>query len=152
MKQITRFVCFLLLFAMLLPTNVFAAEAAVDTQIIYLEDGSYITIEITTAKTRATSTTTGRKTYTYNGNDGVELWRVILSGSFTYNGTTSACANANCSVSITDDAWYVISKTSGKSGSSATADVTMGRKLLGITVNKETINITLTCDANGNLS
>lgn len=40
----------------------------------------------------------------------------------------------------------------GKSGNTATADLVMGRKFLGITVQKETLNMTLTCDANGNLS
>lgn len=75
-----------------------------------------------------------------------------MTGTFTYTGLVSTCSYAVVNVEIVDDAWYVVSKTAGHSSNTATADLVMGQKLLGITVNKETIEMILSCDANGNLS
>ncbi len=142
----------LLLFA-LVPMNVFASEE-VDggTEVIYLYDGSYITIQTELLPTRAAQTVTGKKTYTYKNSSDEEVWRAVFSGTFTYTGTTSTCTASSCTVTITNTSWYEVSKTTGKSGNTATADLVMGRKFLGITVQKETLNMSLTCDANGNLS
>lgn len=129
-----------------------AAENETNRDIILLDNGCYITVELNVLDSRAASVKTGNKVYRYYGSDGVEVWRATLYGTFTYTGTSSNCASASCTVSITDDAWYTISNSYAKSGNSAVADVVMGRKILGIKIDEETVSVRLTCDVNGNLS
>lgn len=153
MKHFIKVIACVLLLAMVLPSVVQATVVEEQTEnVIYFSDGSYITIEISTVETRASSTRTGKKTYVYNGKNGDEEWRAVLTGTFTYTGTTATCTASSGSVTIANDAWYTVSKTASKSGSSAILDLTMGRKFLGITVEKKTINMKLTCDKNGTLS
>lgn len=153
MRSFTKTICVLLLCTILVPQNVLAATSATETEAcIYFEDGSYISIEISAIETRSSTIKRGNKTYIYKNSDGVEQWRAVLYGTFTYTGTSSTCTASSCSVTTSNSNWYEVSKTIGKSGSSATAELVMGRKLLGITVDKETVNMILTCDANGNLS
>ena len=137
----------------LLPTNTYAAaNLEADTNIIYLDDGSYITVELTWADTRATNTKTATKTYTNKASNGDEQWRAVLRGTFTYTGTTVACTAASCDVTITNTNWSIVSKSATKSGNAAVGELTMGRKFLGITVDKVPVSMRITCDANGNLS
>lgn len=149
MKRFFSYFLIVSMLLVLLPVQVNAAEA--DEEIIYLEDGSYISITVEEHGSRASGTKTGSKTYTYTY-DGGTAWKAILSGTFSYTGTSATCTNSGCSVTIYDSAWYTVSKSAGKSGNSATASVTMGRKSLGVTVAKVPISMKLTCDANGNLS
>lgn len=155
MKNFFRLFLLLVLVALMLPVGVFAASstpAYEPENIIRFEDGSYIIIELTSAETRASGTKTGTKTYTYYDNGGTEEWRAVLIGTFTYTGSSATCTASSCSVTITNTNWYEVSKTASKSGNTATAEVTMGRKWLGITVEKKTVPIQITCDANGNMS
>lgn len=137
----------------LLPTNTYAAtNSNAEASIIYLDDGSYITVELTWENTRATGTRTGSKTYVYKNSNGEEQWRAVLRGTFTYTGSTVACTAASCDVTITNTNWYIVSKSATKSGNAAVGELTMGRKFLGITVDKVPVSMRITCDANGNLS
>lgn len=123
-----------------------------DASILYFDDGSYITIQLSEAGGRAGGVKTGNKTYTYWDSKGVTVWKAVLTGTFSYTGTTATCTSCSCSVTIYDTAWYQVSKTTGKSGGTATAELTMGYKVLGITTKKVPVSMTLTCDADGNLS
>lgn len=153
MKHYLKILVLSVLICALLPVNTFAAtDIPKQENVIYFNDGSYITVTLSVIDSRASGTKTGSKTYTYRGNDGVEEWRAVLSGTFSYTGVTSSCTSSRCDVTITDTAWYIVSKTASTSGNSATAELTMGRKFLGITIDKETLNMRITCDANGNLS
>lgn len=127
-------------------------EVKEENNIIYLNNGCYISIELTTLKSRAAKSTTGSKTYRFYGADGNEEWRAVLQGTFSYTGTSSTCIGVNCNVTITDNDWYVVSQTTGRSGNTAIGNLTMGRKLLGITIDKESLKMQLSCDINGNLS
>ena len=129
-----------------------ADENETNSNIIYLDNGYYITVELNVTDSRATSTKSGNKVYVFRNSNGGEEWRATLYGTFTYTGASSLCTSASCTVSITNTAWYTISNTYSKSGNFATADVVIGRKFLGIKIDEETISIRLTCDANGNLS
>lgn len=152
MKPITRIVAVLLIFA-LLPICGFAAEVPTSSEnIIYLEDGSYLVVEIFSTETRATSLKTGGKSITYNSSQGEAQWKATILGNFSFNGTTSTCTDCSLRVDIYETNWYEISQETSYSGNTAYAELTMGRKLLGIKVGEETVNITLTCDKNGNLS
>jgi len=152
---VKKFGCYLvvviLLFGMVFG-QVNATEITNTEEIIYLENGDYIAVELVVIDSRATSTKTGKKSYIYKNSNGTEEWRATLSGTFAYTGTTATCTASSCTTSVSDSAWYEISKSAGKSGSSATGEVTMGEKFLGITINRESISIKLTCSATGTLS
>lgn len=153
MKNYFRIMIATLLLLTMLPVSSFAAAKPVSSEhIIYLEDGSYITVELTQLDCRASGTKRGSKTYTHRSSSGEENWSAVLSGIFTYTGSSATCTAASCDVTITDTAWHVVSKTASPSGNSALGELTMGRKFLGITIDKETISMRITCDANGNLS
>ena len=148
-----RAVCLFLLISMLisvLPMN--GSATAEESKITYFEDGSYLLETVHSVQGRASGTVSGDKTSVYYGSDGAAGWSVVVSGSFTYANGVAICRSSTCSVTIYDSSWYTISKYASKSGASAIANVTMGRKSLGITVDQLSATVTLTCDGDGNLS
>lgn len=148
-----RILCFILMSAMLLyviPVQSNAVEKNLET--IYFEDGSYMTAEVITKGTRASGSVSGSKPYTYYRSDGSAQWKATISGSFTYTGSSAICTSSSVDVTIYDSSWYTISKSSSKSGNTASASVTMGEKLGGVTVTKVPANLSLSCDKNDNLS
>lgn len=148
MKRIISVFLAIVLFIFAVPFGVYAEEYSV----IILEDGSYFTVEIEELGQRASGTKSGTKTYTYNSSSGTALWKAVVSGTFTYTGSSATCTASSCDVTIYDSDWYVVSKSASKSANNAIASVTMGQKVLGITVSKRTASLQLTCDASGNLS
>lgn len=130
----------------------FATERVNETEVIYFEDGSYITFTIEEIGTRASGTKTGTKACTYTDSDGDVNWQAVLTGTFSYTGTSATCTASSCSITIYNDAWYTVSKSATRSGNTASAAITMGRKVLGITVTKKDYQWSLSCDNNGNLS
>lgn len=128
------------------------SAAGTETTITYFEDGSYIIDVIEISKGRSSGSIQGSRTKSYYDNSGNLDWQAVLAGSFTYNGSSATCTSSSVSVTINDSAWYTISKGATKNANVASASVTMGCKILGVTYNKVTVPITLTCDANGNLS
>ena len=141
------------LLAALLPMNAYAAaDTQVNEAVVYFEDGSYMTVELTWAESRASGTKTGSKTYRFNNSNGVEQWRAVLRGTFSYTGSSATCTAASCDVTISNSSFYVVSKGVNKSGNAALCELVMGKKLLGVTVSKDKINMQITCDATGNLS
>lgn len=151
MKRIIAVFSLVILVAALFPLNVSAAQMA-DENTIWLEDGSYVVVSITDTGSRATSTKSGTKTYTYYSASDVIQWKAALSGTFTYTGSSSSCTASDCDITIYNSDWYIYTNMPSKSGNTAKAEITMKRKLLGVTVDTENLTITLTCDANGNLS
>lgn len=153
MKRVICSVLVAVLLTAVLPISTFAigVEDGI-TDVLYFDDGSYITVEVTTVSTRASKSITGDKTYTYYVDGGSASWKAVLTGSFTYNGKTATCTAASCSVTIYNSAWFTISKSASKSGNTAKASITMGKKMLGVTVSEVPIDITLKCDKDGNLS
>lgn len=149
MKRIVTSIILALLVFTMLPFSAFAAEDTSNyDEIIYLDNGDYITVEIGQVMARAT-TVKNSKTYTYRGIDGTVFWTAVLSGTFTYNGTTATCTASSCDVTISNSAWSLTSKTVGKSGGTATAELTMVQKFIGITVKTENISLSLTCSPTG---
>lgn len=136
-----------------IPTQAYASQVETENNnIIFFEDGSSITVSLDESSARASGTKTGRKTYTYKDANDVELWKAVLTASFTYTGSTSTCTSASCTVTISDSNWYEKSNTTSRSGNTATTELTMGKKFLGIPFTTFSYTLTLTCDANGNLS
>ena len=129
-----------------------SATSNTDDSVIYLDDGSYIVVTVSSFDTRASGTKSGSKSYNcYTPQDELE-WKAVLSGTFTYNGTSATCTSSSCNITVYDTSWYEVSKTATRSGNTAYATFTMGRKVLGITVSKREYSLTLSCDANGILS
>lgn len=149
MKRMISSVLFLAMLVLILPVNALAADTS---DVIYFEDGSFMTIEIETLGSRAAGTVKGNKSYTYTASDGTTCWKATLSGTFTYTGSSSTCTASSCSVTVYESDWSTSSKRATKSGNTAKASVTMVRKALGVTVDTKSASISLTCDANGNLS
>jgi len=128
------------------------ATQVVSSEIEYLPEGGYIETVITESAQRASGTKTGSKVKRHVDGDGIEQWTILLQGTFSYNGTTATCTNAVCNVTVSVGNWYVVSKSASKHDAVAVANVTMGQKMLGITISKPKYSLTLTCDKNGNLS
>lgn len=147
------FLCLILSLLMLL--SVFPevqASSSAEKQIVHLDDGRYIIVTIDESVSRAINSKTGQTKYESFAADGTPEWEIVLKGTFIYTGTSATCTQSTISVTVYADNWYEVSKTAGKSGASATGSVTMGRKVLGITVAKETYDMTLTCSPTGTLS
>lgn len=132
--------------------NVLAANDTAEADILYLEDGSYICIEIFSADLRVAERKIGHKTYTFYNEDSEEQWSATLTGSFTYTGTSVTCTSASCSVKITETVWSVESKSTERNGNAAIAKLIMKQSKLGASAIYDDITIKLTCDKNGNLS
>ena len=143
MKRIVG-ICLVVLFVVLaLPCNVQAEEVQLfSNDTVYFSDGSYIVTEIQNSQARDASQS---KTHTYyNGDDDI-VWRIILTGTFRYNGSVATCTGATCDVEINDSRWYVVSKTAYCELATATCEVTMGRKALGVTVETPSFELSITC-------
>lgn len=152
-----KHIAIVLLIAMLvliLPVNAATPEAdIVQSRTITFEDGSYAELVVNEGPaTRAGQTKSGSKAYYYYTSDDVLVWTVTVYGTFRYDGTYTSCTYATCESATYGDGWSCSSKEAHTSGNNAVCNATMVRKVLGITVDTRNINLTLTCDKNGNLS
>lgn len=150
-----RMACCVLLTVLLvsvisLPCLALASEE--DAVVTYYEDGSYLIERIVVTHSRASGTKTGAKEAIYYGSSGASKWKAVLNGTFSYTGSSATCTASSVSVTIYDSSWYTVSKSASKSGNTAYGSVTMGYKTFGVTVNEVSKNLSLKCDANGNLS
>lgn len=133
--------------------NVAAAENRNEKQIVvHYDDGSYSIIMLEILETRSTNSRLATKTHRhYSANNELE-WTAVLRGLFHYDGVTSSCTSSVCDVTIYNNEWSVASKTARTSGNSAVANLVMNRISSGIVLETRTVNLTLSCDPNGNLS
>ncbi len=147
----------LMTFNIIFPFPVLANTNSTNTtEYTYYDDGSYMITSIidepTIPVTRSTSTTTKSKIASYYSSSNVELWYVKVTGTFTYNGTSSKCTSSSVSAASYDKNWQISNRSASKSGSSATAKAT--GKLYQNDIVRKTINktVTLTCSAKGTFS
>lgn len=152
MKRLICVALVLILLIGILPGSTLAAAEVKDTEVIELEDGRYVEITFESSSARIANTVSGSKTYTFYDSDDNMEWKAKLSASYVFTGGSYTCTSASCDVTIYANQWYVVSKTTNYAGNRATANLTMGRKVLGITVEKPQFTINLYCDFNGNLS
>lgn len=122
-----------------------------NTKTMFFSDGSYATIELFMREIRASGSKTGTKVYTYYNSDSISQWKAVLTGSFTYTGSNATCISSSMDVTIYDSSWYTISKFATKSENIATGSASIGEKVGGVTVMRIPVDLTLTCDSNGNL-
>lgn len=149
MKRVFYTLLIVAMMLCLVPTQAMAAD---DKEVIHFPDGSHTTVEIFYQGTRASKTVTGSKVSSHYGSNGSLVWKATLTGHFTYTGSSATCTSSSASVTIYDSSWYTISKSSSKSGDTAYAQITMGQKLAGVTVQKISADMSLTCSADGKLS
>nr|MBQ8243677.1 hypothetical protein [Oscillospiraceae bacterium] len=150
MKRVVSWILVIIVLVNIVPVLGYAAEN--DREVVYFEDGSYMLVEIITSNVRASGSKTGSKQYTYYDSDDVSQWKAVLTGKFTYTGSDATCTSSSVSTTIYNSSWYTVSKSAGKSGNKATASVVMGYNLEGVTMSRVPVSLTLSCDANGNLS
>lgn len=107
-KILSKLILIVVLFNMA-PLTAFASSSrANDNEIIYFDDGSYIVIELAQENAPVRTTAQKSKSYTYYNSNNEASWKAVLTGTFTYSGTTASCTFSNCDVTIYDDDWYVI--------------------------------------------
>lgn len=122
----------------------------------YLKDGSSITTSIYESPIVSRAQTyekSGAKALTFKDSNGKLLWTYTLAATFIVNpGVNATCKSATGAPSISDNSWSVVSNVPSCSGNKATGKITMQKKVLGTVAQTTTQTVTLTCDANGNLS
>jgi hypothetical protein len=133
------------------------AFTTVTSETKVMSDGSYYvtTVEESTLGNMlqaATSTKTGSKTTTYYNSDGASLWYVKVTGTFSYNGTTSSCTSATVTAASQVSAWVISSKSVSKSGNQATGSATAKCYNGLIVIQTVSKTVTLTCSKTGALS
>lgn len=138
----------ILLFLCVFPAYA-AAQPVSEETIIYLDNGDYIKIYTVTYNTRAANTCSGQDIYEYYNSNDILSWKAVLTATFTYTGTSATCTGGSCSVTIYDDNWYEASNVTTIQGNAATTALTMGRKMLGVTVLEKDYTLRLTCDKYG---
>ena len=122
-----------------------------DGHIEYYSDGSYSITRIETSEVSvlATSTVTKTKYIDHFGSDDEKEWRITVTGTFNYTGSSATCTNSKVSYKIYDSSWKVTSATASKSGRVATGDFTLKRYTLGIPTKTVNETLTITCSNTG---
>ncbi len=91
------------------------------------------------------------KTRYYKNSEGTVLWSVSITGTFTYNGTTSTCTSCSHKTTSPASAWSITSSSHSKSGNTATARATATYETA--TTSKDyQMSISIKCSASGTIS
>lgn len=155
LRVLTVFVLVLcLLTSVMVPVFAESEEGVqVSNTVIYHADGSRDEIEIVVFPGfKGTNQITGSKTNKHYSSSNELIWKVKLTGTFQYNGTTSICVNAYSTVNLYQSSWTVISENTTHSGNTAHSVVTLGKYIAGVLMTAGYSNLSLSCDKNGNLS
>lgn len=164
-RLIAIFLAFIFIF--MLTPSVFAGDTVTmdnqsSTEIIYLDNGSYITITLITQdisplsleSSNSTSfTRTGRKLVTSTDKNGNLEWEYTLFAEYSVvEGVSATCTSARYSQTIYASGWSFSNGNATKSGNIAYGVGTFKRKVLFVTADTVNIDIKLSCDIYGNLS
>ena len=155
MKIISSFLfAFTLIFS---SVSVEAADSVLSTYTEYFENGD--SFEITVIQhndeylLRANSKTkSASKVRKYRDSNGTVLWSVTVTGTFTYNGSTSKCTASKVSAISNNSNWRIASKNSSRSGNTASATATANLYKGSKIIKTATKTVTLSCSKNGTLS
>ena len=99
----------------------------------------------------STNITKSKTTYFKNKNNET-LWYVKVTGTFTYDGTTSKCLNVTPAAQSYVSAWKTSGLTGSKSLNTATASVVGKLYVDGVVVQTVPKAVTLTCSPTGKFS
>lgn len=145
MKRISSFVLAVLLsFNMLFPAAYASSDSAVER--IDYEDGSYALVTVDRKNSR--STATEDKTYTYFSSTGEKCFAYILTATFTYNGKTSKADTCYADIYLYVKGWTCTSHSEYVSGNTTYGSAVFS----GPNSVTRNVNLTITCDANGNVT
>lgn len=155
MKIISSFLfAFTLIFS---SVSVEAADSVLSTYTEYFENGD--SFEITVIQhndeylLRANSKTkSASKVGKYRDSNGTVLWSVTVTGTFTYNGSTSKCTASKVSASSNNSNWRIASKNSSRSSNTASATATANLYKGSKIIKTATKTVTLSCSKTGSLS
>ena len=122
------------------------------TDLVYfetvIEDNSHNIITLAST----TKSKTGSKTIYCKDADGKVLWYVKVTGTFSYDGSTSTCTSVSMTTSTNAAGWNIVNKKCSKSGNRATASATGQKSHNGTVTNSITKSVTLSCSKTGTLS
>jgi hypothetical protein len=113
----------------------------------YDEDGITIVEELTVYQLARSTQRTVRKTRTYKKND-TTIAIIAVTAVFSYNGSTVSVSSKKVSQSDTYEGW----KYSQTSFTSSGGTVTLSGKLTKLLNSTVPVSVTITCDANGNIT
>lgn len=155
MKNIRKFISAILIILCVsaCDINVLAMSAETSAvkylpQIEYQSDGSYYITEIHLINDFFRSGKKGQKSTSYYTPSGSLAWKLTVTGTFSYNGSSSSCSNATSSLSSVSSSWSTVSKSAYPSGNTAVGTATM-RQNGGGNISK---SVQLKCSASGILS
>ena len=121
--------------------------------VVFHEDGSRDeTVTILRVTESERSSCVGDKEKKHYSSTNELVWRVRLVGTFSYNGTTSSCTEAHTEIYFYKSGWSVVSENTTHSGNTASTSVILGKNVLGVTMPGAYVNLSLSCDKDGNLS
>ena len=164
MKQFIRLLGVLVVIFMCtnLGCAAWAASSIDDTQTLvsetveYYEDGSSLMISIYEEVVQQRSNLynkIGKKIYEYRDASSNILWEFAVIGEFRIiEGASVTCISASCDSEVYNDYWQCERQWAETSGSWAIAYGEFSKSLLGIVVDRENAEVSLTCDVYGNLS
>lgn len=150
MKKVLISLLVISLLVLCFPVSALAAEApaATRTETVYKPDGSYVVYETTVYESllRA-STKTARQTGTGYNSSGSKVVSMTLTASFSYSSSSATATKASATCSFYKTGWKKDSGSTYCSGDTAYAD---GYFSSGS--DDCAINLSLTCDTQGNIS
>ena len=121
----------------------------------FLENGDYLEIELiqddTDFLSLSSRTTSGSKKVSYKKGSTV-LWSVSVKGTFTYDGNSALCINADVSTTCPSKAWQISNSSASKSLNKAIASATAKNYVKGIYIQTVSKKAILTCSNNRKLS
>lgn len=129
-------------------------EEITASSITTLPDGRQLIISdiLNLSFSKASGGVTSSKSYYFVNNNNVLEWRVTLTASFTFDGTSATCTSASSVTTVYQGNWSESSNNTYPSYNSAIAQVTVVRKVLFIVVETQNVFLTITCDGNGHVS
>ena len=128
----------------------------VSENIEYFNDGSYIITKVHESlpvlNRDGTYTKAGSNEQTYYDGDTLS-WKYTLTGYFTINpGVSCVCYNSTYSTDIYSNYWSFHDPYNYYSANTAYGEGTFKKRILFITISTIDINLSVSCDAYGNIS
>lgn len=145
MKRLLKFTLTIVFVLSILCTPAYASDTATTDRVDYA-DGSYALIIIHRELSR--SSTSESKSYVYYNSSSVRCFSYTLTAEFTYNGRTSSADSCYATISRYDRDWDVDSHDEYTSGNTAYGSAVFS----GPGGASRSVNLTLTCDKNGNVT
>ena len=147
-KTLILLFSFLFIFASTFPVKASEIQSINSTNIIEIfDDGSYIVATLS----RSSSTKSAKRTYTYKTSSGKILWTITVTGTFTYNGSSSSCTKASVSTTCPSITFKLASKSATKHNSTATATASFKQYNDSVYLRTITRSVSISCDKSGKL-